>query len=215
MLSLAGRWLFVHVPKTGGNSLQSVLWPHSDDHLGVKPPRDGREDFTVEGPVTRGKHTSLADHRARPPTEVLASLLVFSIARDPWERAISQYFGPVRWHAEGGVARWSPEEFTALVDRMRSVVSMTSLDGRIALDFTLRFERLQEDSAELFRRIGLPPQQLPHRNRGLAPLPWRSYYERHPELVERVAERLGDDIEAFDYPPPQPGASRDRRHQLR
>ena len=207
MLSIAGRWLFVHVPKTGGNSLQSLLQPSSDDRLIAKPPRDGREDFAVEGPVTPAKHASLADYRARLPAEVFASLFVFSIARNPWERAISQYFGPVRWHASGGVPRWSVEEFTALVGEMRSVVRMTSLDGRIALDLTLRFERLREDSATLMRRIGLPPAELPHRNRGLAPQPWQAYYARHPELVETVARRLGDDIAAFGYEPPAPGVT--------
>jgi hypothetical protein len=202
VLSLSGRWLFVHVPKTGGNSLQSVLQPYSDDRLVAKPPRDGREDFAVDGPVTPAKHASLEDYRARLSADVFDSLFVFAVARDPWERAISQYFGPVRWHETGGVPRWSPDDFAALVARMRSVVSMTSLDGRVALDFTLRFERLREDAAELFRRLGLPPQELPHRNRGLAPRPWQTYYERDPNLVAMVATRLADDIEAFGYRPP-------------
>jgi hypothetical protein len=202
VLSLAGRWLFVHVPKTGGNSLQSVLQPWSDDRLVVRSPRDGVEDFAVQGPVTPRKHATVAEYAARLPADVFASLFVFSIARDPWERAISQYFGPVRWHATGGKPTWSPDEFVAFLDRMQSVASMTSLDGRPALDFTLRFERLAEDAAELLHRLGLPASPLPHRNRGLAPRPWRSYYDDNPELVDKVGERFADDVALFGYRPP-------------
>lgn len=207
MLSVSGRWLFVHVPKTGGNSLQSVLQPYSDDRLVATPPRDGREDFGVKGPITPAKHASLADYRALVPEDVFSSLFVFSIARNPWERAISQYFGPVRWQASGGIPSWSPDDFASFVGNLRSVVSMTSLDGRTGLDFTLRFERLEEDSAELLHRLGLPARELPHRNRGLAPRSWTSYYESHPELVQTVANHLADDIDAFGYRPPRPGTT--------
>jgi hypothetical protein len=201
VLSLSGRWLFIHVPKTGGNSLQSLLQRHSDDRFVAKPPRDGVEDFAIEGPVTPTKHASLADYRARLPRHDFESLFVFAVARDPWERAISQFFGPVRWEKRGA-PRWSIEAFAALVGTMQSVTSMTSLDGHIALDFTLRFERLREDAAELLRRLHLPAQELPHRNRGLAPQPWQAYYRSNPQLIELVAERLADDIESFGYRPP-------------
>jgi hypothetical protein len=202
VLSLRGGWLFVHVPKTGGNSLQWVLHPHSDDRLVARSPRDGVEDFAVAGPVTPRKHASLAEYEALLPAEVFSSLFVFSITRDPWERAISQYFGPVRRQAAGGAPDWSPARFLSFLDRVQSVAGMTSLRGRNALDFTLRFDRLAEDAAELFRRLGLPPAELPHRNRGLAPRPWRSYYEEHPELVEAVASRFADDVALFGYHPP-------------
>lgn len=200
MLSLENGWLFVHVPKTGGDSLQAVLAPHGDDRLLATPPRDGSDDFEVSGAITPAKHASLSEYRELLPPDLFASLFTFAIVRDPWQRAISQYFDPIRW--PDATPNWSQAAFLALLDEMPSAAAMTSIGGEVALDMTLRFESLQEDAERLLDRLGLPRQQLPHRNRGLTPRPWSSYYAGHPELLDAVAERFADDVAAFGYAPP-------------
>jgi Sulfotransferase family len=199
VISTAGDWLFVHVPKTAGNSIQALLVARSDDRLVASRHQDGRDRFGVEGPVTPRKHTSLDEYRRLLPAATFERLLKFAVVRNPWERAVSAYFGPIHWLSSGGVPAWSPEAFLGGLATLPSITSMTSLDGRVALDVTLRFERLQRDVDRLFDRLVLPRVALPHRNRGLAALPWRAYYERDPELVTAVGELFADDAANFGY----------------
>lgn len=48
MLSTSHNFLFIHVPKTGGNSLQNVLSEYADDKIvRLSPYQDGVERFEV------------------------------------------------------------------------------------------------------------------------------------------------------------------------
>lgn len=197
----------MHAPKTAGNSLQALLAPHSDDRLVASGLRDGHDRFEVEGPVTPRKHASLEEYRALLPPGTIERLLVFTVVRDPWERAVSAYFGPIHWLGRGTDPEWSLDGFRERLAGLETVVSLTSLDGAVALDLVLRFERLEQDTAALLERLGLPAQPLPHRNRGLADRPWRHWYDRHPELIDEVAARFGEDAELFGYAAPTPSAT--------
>jgi hypothetical protein len=197
MISLAGRWLFIHVPRTGGNALQTILVPHSDDRLVADAQRDGVERFEVVGPVTPRKHASLEEYRRLLPADVFPTLFSFAVVRNPWERAISTYFAPIRWGDDR--PSWSVDTFRSTLDNAESVLSLLSLDGEVAVDRVLHHESLHDDVAAVLAKLGIPASELPVRNRGLAPAHWRTYYERHPELVAAVAERYADDIEVFGY----------------
>jgi hypothetical protein len=203
MISTGGGWLFIHVPKTGGNSIQSILAPFSDDALTSDQYRDGVQDFEVAGPRTARKHMSLQEYHDLLPAEVYARLLKVAVVRDPWERAISAYFGPIRFHDEGRVPEWSVERFCTSLGVLDTMTGLVTVGGVVDLDVVLRFERLADGAAGLFHLLGIDAPALPHRNRGLSATAWHAYYEQHPELVDVVAERFADDIAIFGYAPPR------------
>jgi hypothetical protein len=206
VLSLSHQWLFIHVPRTGGNSLQSALVPFSDDRLVADGLRDGVERFEVQGPVTRYKHFSLQDYADALGADTLARLFKFTVVRDPWERAISWYFAPLRWTERQPL--WSPEKFCDSLSNATRAVDMLSIGERYqTLDMILRFENLVQDTEILSERLNINQVRIPHRNRGLHESDWRKYYIMNPELIEFVADLYGEDAEAFGYRRPSALAS--------
>ena len=66
MISFQKRFLFVHIPKTAGNSIQSVLRDYSEDELvALRGEQDGIERFGLRNPKYKiKKHSTLAEYRA-------------------------------------------------------------------------------------------------------------------------------------------------------
>jgi hypothetical protein len=201
MLSISHSFLFIHIPKTGGNSIQRILAPYSEDRILTLDEQDGTERFDVEGRFTWHKHATLSDYFHRVPPGLFLELFKFCVVRNPWSRAISFYFSPRRWLAQGIDPYWSRSEFLELLGRLPPMVDYLSIDGQIrAMDAVVRYERLAEQLPRVLAQVGIDfdPTQLPHVNRSAAG-DYRSYFEGDPDLVDRVAERYRGDIETFDY----------------
>src|SRR5215469_6624176 len=120
MISISGNWLFIHIPRTAGNSLQSVLAPYSEDHLTWGAFQDGVERFEVQGRYTGGKHFRLQDYADRVRPETFSKLFKFTVVRNPWARAISWFFLPLKWISTGRPPRWSVGEFQGDIEHMPS-----------------------------------------------------------------------------------------------
>lgn len=95
MISSQYKFIYLHVPKTGGNSIQSVLLPMSDDSLIIREVGDGYERFGISGAITSHKHNDLSCYAKAIGDQCAAYRIVMSV-RNPFERAISHYFSPHR-----------------------------------------------------------------------------------------------------------------------
>lgn len=201
MLSISHRFLFVHIPKTGGNSIQRILHPYSEDRIVALAAQDGKERFEVQGRFTPHKHATLAEYRSRIPPELFAELFKFCAVRNPWSRAISFYFSPRRWMKRGMSPYWSRDDFLVLLAQLPPMVDYLKIDGQIQeMGDVIQYERLSQQLPVMLGRIGLEidGQQLPHLNRSLAG-DFRAYFERDQDLVDLVAKRYREDIEHFGY----------------
>lgn len=202
MLSTTHRFLFLHIPKTGGNSVQDALRPWSDDQIvSLAPHQDGVERFEVRsGRYKTQKHSVLADYRREYGAQLFDGLFRFTCVRNPWERVVSFYFSPHR-----GTVDWSPQAFQAFVATVPPMRHYLALPGDAAptlaaavanVHRVLRFERLQDDFSAVCATLGLPALTLAHRNRS-SHADYRDYYDAATRAL--VAERFGDEAQVFGY----------------
>ena len=199
MISLQKGFLFVHIPKTAGNSIQSILRRYSEDEIVVSPkrPQDGVERFGLRNAEfgTR-KHSSLAEYRAALGPERFDSLFKFSCVRNPWDRMISYYFTPTRRTAE-----WDRKEFEKFVRKTSPAAEFLRLnrsdrDPFNNVDRVLRFENITEEFQSVCQHLGLEGEPLPVYNRSKRE-DYRTYYD--DKLRNLVAKRFASEIERFGY----------------
>lgn len=201
MISLKNNFLFIHIPKTAGNSIQNVLITHSEDRIVcLSPHQDGIERFGIKSDrFNTHKHSSLQEYSKQIEEETFGKLFKFTCVRNPWDRMISLFFSPHR-----GPRSWDRKQFIKLVKRAHSVKFYISLSKGIFtrsttfdnIDYFIRFENLNEDFKNACAQIGIPWKELPIRNKS-AKKPYMDYYDQ--ELKEIVAKEFADEIHYFGY----------------
>lgn len=182
------RFLFVHVPKTGGTSVQRALlavegsWrPKGTKHL-------TRDEYLAAAGAWR--RWRARGHRS------------FGFVRNPWERFGSAH----RYHIRRGGDVKLPEDLDEAARRLRDgdprVLSLWSMRPQVmyarGLEHLGRYEALEADFARIGEALGFRAE-LPHAN---ASGPTTTYAAAMaPETVDILAEVYREDVEAFGYRP--------------
>ena len=199
MISFQKRFLFVHIPKTAGNSIQSTLCDYSEDQLvALRKEQDGIERFGLRNPHYKiKKHSTLCEYRDALGNEQFRSLYKFTCARDPWDRMVSYYFTPTQ-----NQETWDRKRFREIISKAVSVADYLRLDPGeedpfANVDYILRFENLADDFRIVCGTLGIsPPATLPRYNRST-----REHYSKYydDELRHLVRTRFAAEIERFGY----------------
>jgi hypothetical protein len=194
MISTSHNFIFVHIPKTGGNSIQTVLARYCDDEVTFKPSvgkvrhEDGAQGLDVTN-RTFGlvKHATLKDYRDALGAR-LSSFFIFAAIRNPYDRVISSTA-----FSKGGIA--GPLDFEAM--RLpRAQLDFLLLDGKVAVTNFIRFETMQADFDRICDRIGVPRESLPHKNASVRDH-YAQYYTERAKLKVRLHYR--QEFEVFNY----------------
>lgn len=201
MISLAHNFLFVHIPKTAGNSIQNILRAYSEDKIVCSAPhQDGFERFGVRSDKFNiHKHSTLQEYRTELGEEVFQRLFKFTTVRNPWDRMVSIYFSPHK-----GTVSWNREQFIKLIEGVTPISARICLDGKYAsssscfsdINYFIRYESLNDDFKKVCELIGIPWVPLPIRNKSKRQ-PYAVYYD--DELVELVRYRFPEEISYFGY----------------
>ena len=198
MISLQKRFLFVHIPKTAGNSIQSVLRDYSEDQLvALRKEQDGIERFGLRNPKYQlKKHSMLRDYCDALGPEQFRDLYKFTCVRNPWDRMVSYYFTPTQ-----NPEAWNRKKFREIISKAVSVADYLRLedseeDPFANVDHIIRFENLADDFGAVCAAIDISPPTLPQYNRST-----RDHYSKYydDELRELVRFRFAAEIERFNY----------------
>ena len=208
LVSDQAKFVFVHVQKTAGISMETVLKEHFPDLR-----------------QWHGRHGHASDAIAEWGRDRWDGYYSFAFVRNPWERLVSWY-AMIRARQEGKLIHmpwpfnrqprvWSQvarkgktfEQFLEhctdeVFDRgcwksfaYNQVDYLTDDKGGIVVDTVGRFETIGEDSREIFRRLGIDAV-LPSRNTSKHGH-YSDWYDDRTEAL--VRERFAKDIEAFGY----------------
>ncbi|WP_170666333.1 sulfotransferase family 2 domain-containing protein [Ruegeria profundi] len=211
IISRGRRYVFVHMPKTGGTSLALALEQRAmkDDILLGDTPKALKRRRRAKELTARGrlhKHATLADIDGVLPEGELEAMFAFTLVRNPWDRMVSYY----HWlrsqsFAHEAVTLSQQLEFEPFVlhpNIRRSFQDhparryMTRADGVEQCQLFLRLEQFEQDAQPLFRHLEFEVE-LPHINPSERQADYRAYYS--DRSAQSVAESCAEDIERFGY----------------
>ena len=207
------RCLFVHIPKTGGTSIETALGMYSrgnrenvDRLFGAVRSSDLKRLGLGSGYL---QHLTLLEMHAVRPDWPFADYFSFSFVRNPWDRMVSSFSKKDAHLLREARGRDVELEELSFEDYVRATGEIehahlrpqaefvTDADGEVAVDFVGRFESLAEDFQEVCKRAGIQ-KQLPHEKKSLrSERDYRRYYDAATRRV--IEDRYRRDIDLFDY----------------
>ncbi len=208
LLSYEPAFLFVHIDKAAGSSIQLALQPYAARSTRSRL----RRRLVWLGPLNRcgglyralefPEHASARVARRCLPPGLYAGLFKFAFVRNPWDRLVSRYAYLLRStdHPRHRLVS-AMKGFEDYLDweirrgKMFQYKYVTDERGRWLVDFVGYFERLHEDFAAACARLKVEAQ-LPRAN-ATAHRDYRTYYT--PATRDLVAGHFQRDIELLGY----------------
>jgi len=202
-------FIFIHIPKTGGTSIQRVLAQY------VKEELHKSRDSQIKSHIPLSKLKEEIEITGAKRAEV-KDQFIFAFVRNPWERVQSLYHYIIthdknrnnrNWHLlrpqyeNMGLNDWVLQEMTSWITRFTPWHSQDVIFQQTdwispEIDFVGRFENLQTDFDNVCNKLNIKPSKLPHKLKTNHP----HYTDEFNSKASRfVAELFVDDIEQFKY----------------
>lgn len=222
MISDKYKCIFVHVPKTAGQSIEQVFvklhcltWETRGSLL-LRP-----NDNPSKGPqaLAHLKSSEYVD-LGYIDKETFQSYYKFAFVRNPWERLVSEYLYR-KADKKVSLKRFfesSVSQIDSFKDRSRHIIPqveyLTDFQGNYIVDFVGRFETLTSNFARIAEHLGLGEVELERKNqsevwwrhlthrlqlrwRKPEKRPYQTYFD--PHLRDRVGEFYAEDVARFGY----------------
>ena len=189
MINHKHKFVFIHIPKTAGTSIESLFINNA--HIKDVP----------------GKHNMVRDIGS----EFLKKYFSFTFVRNPWSRMVSYYEFRIKrsfdmYNHGDSFKKWISFLHSSDVKRIdayqfnlaikNQYEFLINKSNEISVDFIGKFENLQEDFNTICDKIGIPYQELPHENKSKHKH-YTEYYDDETRSI--VAEKYAKDIEYFGY----------------
>lgn len=211
IISRARRYIFVHIPKTGGTALSLALEARAakDDILIGDTPKARRRAGRWKGVKAAGrlwKHSTLADLPGLLTEDEIAALQPVAMVRNPWDRAVSYY----HWlreqsfaHPAVGLAK--THDFSTFLNHGQTRTALRlwpygaylrRRDGAEQQAIFIRLEHFAADALPFEAHLGFR-LTLPHANASPRARDWRPHYSDADAAL--IADLCAEDIARFGY----------------
>lgn len=211
IVSRGRRFIFVHVPKTGGTALALALEARAmkDDILIGDTPKARARAGRVRQLSAAGrlwKHSTMADIAGLVSEEEVAGLFTLTLVRNPWDRAVSYYHWlRAQGFAHPAVRLAKLHDFAGFLTHPQTQSSfrewpygayMRDAKGVERCRLYARLEHLLTDLAPFEAHLGFR-LTVPHVNRSDRARDWRPYFTDTTAAL--VGDLCAEDIARFGY----------------
>ena len=191
MISKNKKFVFIHIPKTGGSSIEKCLKKYSTDKI---TGNENNVQVICNKTNNNYKHATLQQHK-NIYGDIISDYFKFTVIRNPWDRLISL------WHW-GGNGNFNKKKFINKI-KTRSkeqgawapMVNYICKDNKILVDKIVRFENLDKEFHQTMNKMDIKIT-LPHINK-TKHRNYTSYYD--DELKTIIEQYYKKDIELFNY----------------
>ena len=211
IISRQRRFIFVHVPKTGGTALSLALEDRAakDDILIGDTPKARARAGRWKGVKTAGrvwKHSTLADVVGLVSLQEINDFQTVTLVRNPWDRVVSYY----HWlreqsfaHSAVGLAK--AHDFAGFLNHPQTVTGlrlwpygayMRLPSGDEKESIFIRLENFPEDVGRFEAHLGFR-LTLPRTNESNRTRDWRPYYSDADAAL--IADICAEDVARFGY----------------
>lgn len=210
MISNDKQCIFVHIPKTGGTSVEDAIWgpdwsARTTEDLWMGNIRPGFNKYQSGGL----QHLLATQIKQEVGHQKFTSYFKFAFVRNPWDKVVSQFFylkqrpmlrkymGLGRWSSFGKYVNILQEHNGRHVQSFPQTLFLVDESGQLMVDYVGRFESLQTDFDYVAERLQLKTWALPHSMKSSGRKRYSSYYNRQTrKIVEQV---YASDLEMFGY----------------
>ena len=212
IISRGRRFIFVHIPKTGGTALSLALEARAqkDDILIGDTPKARARKGRLAGVTTAGrlwKHSTLADVAGLVTDAEMADFFTLTLVRNPWDRMVSYY----HWlraqafaHPAVGLAK--AKNFSGFLNHPQTQTGlklwpysayMRNAQGQERCNLYARLEHLDTDLAPFEAHLGFHLTPIAQSNSSDRVKDWRGYFSSADAAL--VADLCAPDIARFGY----------------
>jgi hypothetical protein len=212
ILSRGRRFIFIHIPKTGGTALALALEARAmkEDILIGDTPKARARKGRLHGVKSHGrlwKHATLSDIAGLATEQEIADFFILTLVRNPWDRIVSYY----HWlrdqsfaHPAVGLAK--SHDFSGFLNHPQTRTALAlwpytaylrDAAGKDRASLYARLEHLDQDLAPFEAHLGFRLTPLKPANASDRARDWRGFYsDADADLVARIA---ASDIARFGY----------------
>lgn len=210
IISPSRRFVFVHIPKTGGTALTLALESRAraDDILIGDTPKARARKRRLAALTPAGrlwKHSTLADV-ARVVPDDLSDWFILTLVRNPWDRALSYYHWlQAQSFNHPAVHMAKSLDFSAFLNDPTTRAAFAAwpaaaytrdATGTDRVTLAVRVERLEAELDPLWRHLGFR-LTIPRANESDRPRDWRASYSDADAAL--IATLCAEDISRFGY----------------
>lgn len=210
IISPGRRYIFVHIPKTGGTALSLALEARAmaDDILIGDTPKAQRRRGRLKGLTPAGrlwKHARLAEIEGVVAREAFDDFMIVTLVRNPWDRVVSYY----HWlqgqsFDHNAVALSKTLDFSGFVNHPEVAASLGAPYGHYLRDgagqergaLFVRLEHLGAELAPFEAHLGFA-LKMPRANASQRDRDYRGYYSDAD--AAHIARLCAQDIARFGY----------------
>lgn len=211
ILSRGRRFIFIHIPKTGGTALALALEDRAkaDDILIGDTPKARARKGRLAGVRSAGrlwKHSTIADIAGLATDEEIADFFTLTLVRNPWDRMVSYYHWlRMQGFAHPAVGLAKALSFRAFLAHPQTRIAlalwpygayMRDALGRERARAFIRLEHLAEDLPPFEAHLGFA-LDIARANESQRLRDHRPYYD--DDSAALIAELCAEDIARFGY----------------